>query len=180
MRKVLGALVLLAAAGAGWFLYQGRELPIDRKPQPRRNPTSYLFKSGASETAAVIRKSFGKGEWRGMSLVPTGTPGFEVDLTRFHDPIGKSTVYSVRGEPADYLADFRIEITEINPMETEVVVRTKLSEIIAGKKFGVGSCGPGFANRYVKVEPTTIEEYEILLRIGAELGEKGMPALVLP
>ena len=97
-----------------------------------------------------------------------------------HDPIGKSNVYFARGEALDYLANFEFHLLKRGDQETEVRVKALQSEVINGRQFGFGSCGPGFANRYVAVEPTTIEEYEILLRIGQALGEKDMPPLLLP
>jgi hypothetical protein len=101
-------------------------------------------------------------------------------VANFHDPIGKSAVYFAQGKPLDYLAEFRIEIVNRGLAETEVRVTTLRPEVINGKQFGFGSCGPGFANRYVPVEPTSIEEYDLLLRIGAALDERGMPEMILP
>jgi hypothetical protein len=35
-------------------------------------------------------------------------------------------------------------------------------------------------DKTLTVEPSTIEEYEILLKIGNLVGEKNMPSLILP
>jgi hypothetical protein len=43
-----------------------------------------------------------------------------------------------------------------------------------------GMPGHGRANRYVRVEPTSIEEYMILRHIGSILGVRSMPEVILP
>lgn len=184
MRRFLLFLAVLAMAGVPVVLYLGRTPTIQTKPLPVKNLTEYIFHSTLKDTHAAVVKAFDRAAWRGMSCDPvtlTDVPGKDTFLlTKYHDPVGKSARYWVSGEPADYLADFTVNLMEDTPGETSVVILVHNPEVIAGKKFGFGSCGPGFANRYIPVDPTTIEEYEILLRIGAELGERGMPALVLP
>ena len=93
--------------------------------------------------------------------------------------MGKSRITLVSGSPADYIASFGLWIRPVGDHETRITVETRAA-VRAGKKFEFGSTGPGFYDRLVPVESSTIEEYEILIRIGAELGEKDMPALVLP
>ena len=78
-------------------------------------------------------------------------------------PICKSTVYTNGwGKPLEYLADFQLHIIPQGAKETLVKVIMVNSEVIAGKRFGFGSCGPGMGNVYVKVDPTSVEEGEII------------------
>jgi len=153
---------------------------IEAKRLPRRNPTSYVFKVSDQEAHQGVVRALGHYDWRRMGLDDWSAEDRTFHLRNFHDPIGKSPVYFAKGEPLDFLAEFRIDIVRRGPLESEVSVSVLRPEVINGKQFGFGSCGPGFANRYVPVEPTSIEEYEILLKIGAALQEKGMPELILP
>ena len=179
MRRLLSAIaaaMLVAIAVAAFLLRAPR---IEARPLSKRNPTSYVFHVSRQEARQAVVRALGD-RWRGMSFDPQATPDGSIHLQSFHDPIGKSPVYFADGRPLDYLAEFTIEVVERGPGESEVQVTTLRPEVINGRGFGVGSCGPGFANRYVPVEPTSIEEYELLLRVGAALHEKGMPALLLP
>lgn len=164
--------LILAAVPIAYLLLKAP--PIEVKPLLRKNPTSFVFHSSIRAVIRIIE-----------SMDPGQAPlvvgkRYNFFLGALHDPIGKSAVYFARGEALDYLAEFNLCIRKRGDEETAVQVDTTRSEVIAGKKFGFGSCGPGFANRYVAVEPTTIEEYEILLKIGRALGEKDMPPLILP
>ncbi len=77
----------------------------------------------------------------------------------------------------EYFAEFQLHFTVINENETKVEVITHGSKVLYFS-FPVFS-GHAYVNEK-KVEPTTIEEYEILLRIGKLVGEKDMPPLHLP
>ena len=105
---------------------------------------------------------------------------WDLVLRTYHTPIGKSVVYFARGKPLDYLAEFHLHLVERGPKETQVDVWTHKPEVNLGKVFHFGTRGPGFAEIYVAIEPTTIEEYEILLRMGQLLGEKNMPPIIVP
>lgn len=106
-------------------------------------------------------------------------PGTESDayLYTFHEPIGRSKVYYRNNLPLEYIANFHLRIASKGQHETRVEVQTFGSEVIAGVS-PLGFHGP--ANIYVRVEPTTIEEYEILLKIGAALNTPNMPPLIVP
>ena len=179
MRRLLvglAAAILIAVPLAVVLL---RPPAIEVQQLAVRNPTSYVFPVSPDEADKAVVEVLRRRDWRGLPRHFEGMGG-TFHLQNFHDPIGKSAVYFAKGEPLDYLAEFRIDILERGPKESEVKVTTLQPEVINGKKFGFGSCGPGFANRYVPVEPTSIEEYELLLKIGAALKTKGMPALLLP
>lgn len=92
--------------------------------------------------------------------------------------VSYSKVYNKFWKPLEYSAEFQLHFTSINEQETKIEVITHNPEVLY---FGFDIFGTGHS--YVntkKVEPTTIEEYEILLRIGKLVGEKDMPSLKLP
>jgi hypothetical protein len=77
--------------------------------------------------------------------------------------------------PLQYSADFKLLLTPVSDSKTRVDVRTSESKVRIGANFG-GHEG----DYYNPVAPTTIEEYRILMKIGAVLGEQDMPPLRLP
>lgn len=78
-----------------------------------------------------------------------------------------------------YNASFHLHINSIDATHTEVIINTINPQVIIGKK--ILPTFPHFARdyKYEDVEPSTIEEYEILFLIGQELG-MDMPAIKYP
>ena len=94
-------------------------------------------------------------------------------------PYCESKVYFKDGQPLIYFADFHIHLAEVEPGKTRVEITTYDSRIAVGVDRGFSPLGdPGL--RHVKIAPTSVEEYEILLGIGAELGVKDTPNLIAP
>jgi hypothetical protein len=90
--------------------------------------------------------------------------------------VGKSVVYFKDGTPLTYYADFQIHLTPINADHTRVDIITRDSHVRAGTEWHpVAQAGI-----FVDVAPTSVEEYQILLDIGKQLGVKSMPMLITP
>jgi len=95
--------------------------------------------------------------------------------------LGKSKIYlSKDGNSLDFRAWFYLHLESIDGMHTKVRITTIEPEVIVGRELLPGP--PHFVRRdkKVTVEPSTIEEYEILLKIGKLVQEKDMPLLILP
>jgi hypothetical protein len=95
--------------------------------------------------------------------------------------IGKSKIYFAKGRGfLDYQAWFYLHLESIDNKHTKVRISTFKPEVVVGRKVLPGP--PHFVRRdkTLTVEPSTIEEYEILLEIGNLVGEKKMPPLILP
>ena len=107
-------------------------------------------------------------------------PGNENDayIHNFDEPIGPSSVYFSGTNPLLYICEFHLHIVQKTATETQVTVIPQNSEVIDGQSWW-GPHGPP-ANIYKDVKPTTIEEYKILLELGAALGTVKMPQLLLP
>jgi hypothetical protein len=107
-------------------------------------------------------------------------PGNEDDAyyVSYGAPLGESDVYLVDGHPLIYSADFHIHIAAVGQGKTRLQIFTHHSRVTAGIDESWSPHGP--ANVYVQVPPTTIEEYQLLLRVGRELGANEMPPLVTP
>jgi len=73
-----------------------------------------------------------------------------------------------------------LHIKSIDGLHSQITVTTIDSKIVIGKEMIPKP--PHFVrkDKTLAVEPSTIEEYEILLEIGKLVGEKGMPPLSLP
>ena len=103
----------------------------------------------------------------------------DIYLHTFHSPFEVSPVYHNSRGGLPFIAAFHLHLVA-SGRKTMVTVIASNTEVIAGTKFGVGPGGPGPANVYVNVEPTTIEEYSILRYIGSYIGVTNMPPVRLP
>ena len=93
----------------------------------------------------------------------------------------KSRVYKKQsGEFFDYWVSFYLHFEKIDESHTKVIIKTIEPKIIVRKELLPSP--PHFVrgSKTIAVEPSTIEEYEILLEIGKLVGEKEMPILILP
>ncbi len=109
-------------------------------------------------------------------------PGNENDayLLGMEAPYGESQVYFGGATPLIYYANFHIHLAPVASGKTRVEITTYDCKVAAGvdRRFFPVSSGPGLF--VVAVAPTTVEEYQILLRISEKLGTKNMPPLVAP
>ena len=141
------------------------------------NPTSYVFDAGIED----VRKAI-------LTRVEDSLDGYTVyakedydndilsknikndALLRNHYDV-KSKMFFRFGNPLPYFPEFIIHLDSISEKKTNVVVYTSDTTIVVG---GIGV--PHFGYTWEKkVSPSTIEEYEILLLIGQQLGQEGMP-----
>jgi hypothetical protein len=107
-------------------------------------------------------------------------PGNEDDAYIYNgNACFESQVYFKDGQPTTYDANFHIHITPVSKQRTRVEVFTYDAQVGTGiDERPFSPHGPVLIS--VRVKPTTVEEYRILLRIGNALGAKGMPELVTP
>jgi len=114
-----------------------------------------------------------------LSIFKTPANNQDIYLHSFHDPISVSAVYFRKNRPLLYIASFHLHLSAVTTNTTKVDIYTLESEVVekAGWFPAVHGVRPW---KYVKVAPTTIEEYCLLKRLGAELGMKDMAELVLP
>lgn len=93
----------------------------------------------------------------------------------------KSKIYlKENGDSLDYLAGFYLHLEKIDENHTKVSIKTIDPKIIIGREFLPSPPNMVRKDKIMSVEPSTIEEYEILLEIGRLVGEKDMPSLSLP
>ena len=160
-----------------------------------KNPTSFVFKADVGTIHLAIRNEFSDREFYRMKLSSIANSSGEFHIQRLFDSaqyindyylanpyeaIEPSRLYAdENGKPLMYFAEFLIHITPMNDDSTKVEIQTRKAYVITGKAMRMGDRGGNYIGQNVK--PTTIEEYEILLKIGEALGVKNeMPALILP
>jgi len=100
----------------------------------------------------------------------------DIYLHTFGDPI-KSHSYFALGKPLEYRVSFHIHFQSAQDGKTTILINAINPTVVKG----IGGLGPhGFYLKDVPVQPTTIEEYELLKYVGYLLGEKNMPAVNYP
>ena len=180
---------LIICGGIIFFISSCSQVP-ERKDITAVNPTSYVFDSSDSQLSFVIVSEFDHLRYRDMMLSYQGSrykpldtleifeqPGNERDfyLGTVSGTIGKSFVYP----KYDYDASFHLHLNSIDPTHTELIVYTLNPRITVGTEFWPSP--PHFVRKtkYFDVPPSSVEEYEILLRVGNRL-KQVMPAIKYP
>jgi hypothetical protein len=177
--------------------------PIKTRTLSQKNPTSYVFPGSVPEAKGKMLTAFKDFQIMKefLSTFSPNNPSMSYNVEDkehavfsehifanrenqddlyFHfygDVIDPSPVYFGGGKPLGYRAKFQLHLTPVDDNRTQVAVITHDPTVINGSK----CCGPhGYVANDVAVEPTTIEEYKILMFIGRVLGERDMPPLRLP
>jgi hypothetical protein len=168
---ILGLLAALTGCGQP-------TLKIHPLPQPF--PTQMVFKSSVFKVQKVISEIF-KSDPKNIFQTPSDfPPTFSLywkgghhpeEVTLFKNPVNENDVYvscnefpickskvygDWRGRPLEYLADFQLHIIPQGAKETLVKVITVNPRVMVGKT-------------YLEVQPTTVEENEILTSVRKNL-----------
>lgn len=208
MKKItiLSFILSIFAIGILAIILCNSDIGYRIKHLEEKNPTSYVFHAPYERLREIIICDFSqdrtknirdsesvqeisKKQWYvkdeiSLYLLYLGDsvsekPKNKLDL--YLTPVGRtvsySNVYKKFWWSLEYFAEFQLHFEPINEAETKITVITHAPEVLY-------SSSPVFSGHayvdFKKVEPTTIEEYEILLRIGKLVEEKEMPPLKLP
>lgn len=159
---------------------------------PKKNPTEYVYNySIESLHKIIVLHNFNKLmliDTEEKNLAPTIVEDLFSESKNKFDiflwSIGvycKSKIYfNKKGLFYDYIVSFYLHLEKIDENCTKISIKTIEPEIIIGKEFFPSP--PHFVRKSKKidVEPSSIEEYEILLEIGDLLKIKDMPQIILP
>jgi hypothetical protein len=156
-----------------------------QKKLTKTNPTSYIFNSNIEEVRNAIKNGFKDYQMECVALyskedfengIFNTNIKFDAILNSFCSV--NSKIYYKSDKPLPYNASFHLHLDSISESKTKVEVFTLDPEIYV---WGIGIWGHSIHSQIKKVPPSTIEEYEILLTIGEQLGEKkDMPACNYP
>lgn len=157
------------------------------------NPTSYCFDTNVKQIQKMILEGLGDYKYNNLVLyfkndstaISNIENIFEVvensnDAYLLNIEYMKSKTYYKRDEPLLYIANFHIHLDSLEENKTCVKIITINPRIITGSMPGIGDNFQLGAANFKSVPPSTIEEYEILLIIGNQLGQKGMPPCNYP
>lgn len=161
------------------------------------NPTSYTFEFNLQQVSEFIKKEFlNRPGYRYMQLEYFGQDVLSSSAKKlfenksnqndfylhYSSAIGKSKIYfNKKGEPLDYYAEFHLHLTVIDSINTKVEIFTTDPRVVVGRDLFPSLPHLVRMDKTKSVPPSTIEEYEILLKIGKGLGVKEkMPKLVEP
>lgn len=120
---------------------------------------------GNNQIKGLLKKP---GNFSDLFLLPSGFgENSQIYLSSHHDSL-------------EYSAFYYLHFEEINNEKTKISILTFDSKLVAG--YQAIPSPPHFVRAaiWVTVEPTTIEEYKLLLRIGNYVHENSMPSLSLP
>ena len=154
-----------------------------------KNPTTYCFDANILQVKSAIKEVLGKNQIRELSLYFKEDNRYDIlkiknnfndaYLRTFLDYM-KSKIYYKEDVPLKYTADFHLHLDSIGENKTKVTITTINPQVITGVKPGIGDNLTIGASNFKSVPASTIEEYEILLIIGKQLGQKGMPPCNYP
>ncbi|WP_291530026.1 hypothetical protein [Bacteroides sp. UBA939] len=148
------------------------------------NPTSYIFDASIEQVRIAIVNNAEKIRWYHLwsEIEDKETIHYtDIKMDAWLNCHGGgnnvlSKIYFRFGKPLPYFVEFHLHLDSISEHKTKVEIFTLDPEIFL---FGIGYGHIGFS-RSKKVPPSTIEEYEILLAIGEQLGERDMPPCNYP
>lgn len=159
-----------------------------------KNPISYCFSTNPKQVKEAVIKKFDNYKTMNLDLVLKNENKFDrkinlllsqngnendICLRTFGDCLS-SKVYLKDNKPALLEVDFHVHLDSLGINRTKVTINTLRYEIYTGAKIGISDNFVLGQPNTEKVPPSTIEEYEILLAIGEELGQKGMPPCNYP
>ena len=188
--KIFLSLAIILLLTKCYYNPSGGSIDYFKKELKVKNPTIYIFNSPIDDVKKVIEKEL-------FHYTKDGTLYQKKDYTiynelfkdssNFDDYIlarftTESKIYFKKPDSTSliYDADFHLHLIKIDTCRTLVQVITYDNYIVIGEKT-MGFVGEIGREIVEPVEPTSIEEYEVLLVIGEALGVSNkMPKLLLP
>jgi hypothetical protein len=158
----------------------------------KKNPTVYCFNANPQEVKKAAIRKFDN--FKDLDLVLKNEYKYQTEINSILNKKGNendlyletygncliSKVYFNDGKPSLFEVEFHVHLDSLSENMTQVTINTLRSEVLTGSKIGISDNLVLGQPNTEKVPPSTIEEYEILLAIGEELGQKGMPPCHYP
>ena len=196
----------LAAMGIALLFPSCSHPAIRTLALPKPNPTSYTFPLNVNVLHSRAKQAFAYGlqmehpifyfEGRSVTLNvqdsqhhlfapdaifrdPANTN--DLYLHNYGWPIAESIIYRGTKGGLTFFADFHLHLAETETNSTTVTVTALNTRVVNGWNFGLDiHTGFGRLACIVPAQPTTVEEYSILLYLGRYIGVTGMPELIVP
>lgn len=155
----------------------------------KKNPAHYCFDANIQDVKSAIKNGLGNYQIPGLALYFKEDNRFDIlninenrndaYLRTFLEPL-KSKIYFNSKGPLLYDAEFHLHLDSLGKEKTKITINTIKSEVLTGRRMGIGDNFTLGLPNYISVPPSTIEEYEILLIIGKQLNQTGMPECNYP
>lgn len=175
------------------FIQAGCNPLLEKKELKKLNPTDFVFPGSLQEVRGAAMIELGKMEE--FDLYSAEFPSLPFDTTSIFELPGNSQDLYVRYADYyvsrngfnksfiyprnDYIASYQLHFTSIDSSKTRIAIVTHKPRIILGKAFLPS--GPHFVRvpKYADVAPSTIEEYQILYKLGKAMNLH-MPEVLYP
>lgn len=163
-----------------------------RQPGEAVNPTSYDFDFSRSKIIAALDSCFNDEDYRIENESRRLVKGLrvtyweeQIKIMTWRLPGDDHRSYVYRKKKTDenlsHSYSLLLDVDSVNPHKTSVTVRCQWCYVHAGDYFLFNSHSMNFrVPRYLELGSTTIEEYEVLLILGKQLGQQGMPPVRYP
>lgn len=180
--------------------------PVQVNSITERNPTEYVFDASYAAVLSLIdalcskdrlpskfdtptsKQVYGCDRWsESKAARPAAPPRFYYTPNYYpnasYDRIGlftkafDSRSYTANGQPLKVSVQLEMELHRMGEQKTKVSIRAVDLEAFNGR---ITAMHGGTARHVEHLPSTSIEEYEVLLYLGAFLGQKGMPPIALP
>lgn len=192
--KSLNSLLWVGIMWLFWGCHDGY-VRIEERLLPQRNPTTYEFPASIKAVQRAITAARGEDYqmtrppfqrlvlvWHGdenpfaKNVFSRTNTEYDAYLYGMGEAVGRSSVYVNGGKELLYYAEFQIHLVPAGPQKTRVEILTRDSHVEAGTEWHPFVR----AGIYATVAPTSVEEYEILLDVGTQLGVQNMPKIIKP
>ena len=122
-----------------------------------------IFKNNPREKLMVAERADKNLFARDHLIFENPNNKYDVFIHNFHNfPICDSSVYKLKNKNARYLAEFQIHLQSIGPKETKISVLSFYNKIPGGYKWEWGHAGFLPYPQLQDVQPTGVEENELL------------------
>ena len=153
-----------------WLLRERLEVP---------NPTEYVFNFSKEEVKQAVIERMGKYQYRDMTIYGFGYDVFRkdeshfrgnVDYFVFREQYAFSFCYRKRNGGRLSCLEMRLYLDSLAPQQTRARMEVTKLEVFTGYGLAVGIHGIGIGPILKDMPATTVEEYQVLYKIGKQLG----------
>ena len=168
---------------------------LKKKKNIPNNPTEHIFNTSITKVVEILNRDniywsdiFEKpdedvmNEWRfslsdydtKIILNESGDDTIKIHFKHFnHSFIGKSYTYYTEKGPLNFRGTFCLDLEKIDNQKTKVRVKIEDMSVLIGRYFNMHCWCCAYDETIV--EPSGVEEYKFLYRIGKILGDFNMP-----
>jgi hypothetical protein len=162
---------------------------IFTKHLERQYPMSYTYNSSLNEVRKNVSIVLSKDKYHGSSF-EIGYDSIEKEMNNITDNENRNHFFINRfawfssGENSKIyynwwgklklIPSYHIILDSLSKNQTKIIIES-FPQVEAGTDFSLNHMLPYVTSRKVSVKPSTIEEYEIIWRVGQQCGEKNMP-----